>query len=94
MANPLIPAEERGLTPDEVEHLDRRRRRGQLFLILCLQCTVVGTLLTLWVGQDLVQSPGWFHPMFFWDAIVYTLAAVFGITGLSLRRGSNEFISY
>ena len=32
MANTLLPIEERNLTPDQVELLDRRRRRGQLFL--------------------------------------------------------------
>ena len=29
MANTLIPVEERTLTPQEVELLDKRRRRGQ-----------------------------------------------------------------
>jgi len=53
MANTLIPIEERNLTPQEVEALDRRRRRGQLFLVLCGQCLIVGTLVTLWAGQDL-----------------------------------------
>jgi hypothetical protein len=94
MANTLLPPEERNLTPDEVEQLDRRRRRGQLFLILCLQCTIIGTLVTLWAGQDLTYSPGWIHPMFYWDVVLFTLAAVFGITGISLRRGSTEFLSY
>ncbi len=37
MANTLLPIEERNLTPDQVELLDKRRRRGQLFLVLCLQ---------------------------------------------------------
>jgi hypothetical protein len=90
VANTLIPAEERDLTPDEVEALDRRRRRGQLFLVLCFQSIIV----TLWAGQDLTYSPGWAHPMFFWDATLFTLAAIFGVTGVRLRRGSNEFISY
>jgi hypothetical protein len=94
MANTLIPVAERNLSPEQVEQLDRRRRRGQLMLILCLQCTVIGTLLTLWAGQDLVQSPGWIHPMFYWDAVLFTAAAVFGVAGVSLRRGSTEFISY
>ena len=53
MANTLIPVEERNLTPEEVEALDRRRRRGQLFLVICFQCLIVGTLVTLWAGQDL-----------------------------------------
>ena len=63
MANMLIPVEERNLTPQEVEALDRRRRRGQLFLVLCFQCIIVGTLVTLWSGQDLAYSPGWARPM-------------------------------
>jgi hypothetical protein len=94
MANMLIPAEERNLTPQEVEALDRRRRRGQLFLVICYQFIIVGTLVTLWAGQDLAYSPGWAHPMFYWDAILFLLAAIFGVTGIRLRRGSQEFISY
>jgi hypothetical protein len=94
MANPLIPAEERTLTPKQVELLDRRRRRGQLFLVLCVQCLIVGTLVTMWAGQDWTLSPGWSHPMVYWDALMFTLSLVFGVAGVSLRRGSTEFISY
>jgi len=42
----------------------------------------------------LTYSPGWHHPMAYWDAIVFTLSAIFLIRGVALRRGSNEFISY
>jgi hypothetical protein len=94
MANMLLSFEERNLSPEQVEQLDRRRRRGQLFLILCLQFLVVATLLTLWAGQDLTYSPGWIHPVAYWDAITFTLALVFGVAGIRLRRGSNEFLSY
>jgi len=94
MANLLIPIAERSLTPDEVEALDRRRRRGQLFLVICFQCIIVSTLLTLWSGQDLTYSPGWMHPVAYWNMITGTLAVVFGLAGIRLRRGSNEFISY
>ena len=94
MANMILPADERNLTPEEVEALDRRRRRGQLFLVLCFQCLIVGTLVTLWAGQDLAYSPGWARPMFYWDALLFTLAAIFAVVGIRLRRGSNEFISY
>jgi len=94
MANMLLPIEERNLTPEQVELLDKRRRRGQLFLVLCFQSLIVSTLLTLWSGQDLTYSPGWVHPVFYWNAITVTMALVFGITGIRLRRGSNEFISY
>ena len=59
MANTLLPIEERTLTPDQVELLDKRRRRGQLFLVLCFQTLIVGTLVTLWAGQDWTLSPGW-----------------------------------
>lgn len=94
MANTMIPVEERALTPQQVEALDRRRRRGQLLLVLCFQCLIIGTLVTLWAGQDLTYSPGWAHPMFYWDAILFTLAFIFGVTGIRLRRGSTEFLSY
>jgi hypothetical protein len=94
MANTLLPLEERNLTPDQVELLDKRRRRGQLFLVLSGQCLIVSTLLTLWSGQDLTISPPWAHLVAYWNAITITLTVVFGITGLRLRRGSNEFLSY
>ena len=94
MANSLIPAEERTLTPQQVEALDRRRRRGQVMLTLCGMFTIVGTLVLCWSGQDLTYSPGWARPMFYWNAVLYVLAAVFGIAGIRLRRGTNEFLSY
>jgi hypothetical protein len=94
MANTLLPVEERNLTPDEVELLDKRRRRGQLCLVLCLQTFIIGTLVTLWAGQDWTLSPGWMKPMVFWDATMFTASLVFGIAGVRLKRGSNEFLSY
>jgi hypothetical protein len=94
MANTLLPIEERNLTPDEVELLDKRRRRGQLFLVISVQCLIVCTLVTVWAGQDFTLSPGWAHPMFYWDCITGVLAVAFLLIGLRLRRGTNEFISY
>ncbi len=94
MANNLIPVEERNLSPEQVERLDRRRRRGQLFLVICFQCIIISVLLTLWSGQDLTYSPGWHRPMALWNGITATLAVFFGLAGIHLRRGSNEFISY
>jgi hypothetical protein len=94
MANMILPQEERNLTPDEVEVLDARRRRGQLFLVIGFQCLIVAMLVSLWAGQDLTYGPGWAHPMAYWDAITFTLAAIFLVNGIRLRRGSNEFISY
>jgi hypothetical protein len=91
MANMLIPAEERNLTPDQVEELDRRRTWG-----LTLQClaglqAIIGVILWLWVGQDMTYSPGWIHPMFYYDAIVWITVIVLIAVGAKLRRGSPEF---
>ena len=94
MANTLIPIEERSLTPQQVEALDRRRRRGHLLLVLCFQCLIVATLVTLWSGQDLTYSPGWVRPMVYWNAALFLLALIFGVAGVRLRRGSHEFLSY
>ena len=94
MANTAIPVEERSLSPDQVEHLDRRRRRGQLFLTIGFQALIIATLLTIWTGQDATYSPGWARPMVYWNTITFLLAFFFLISGYRLKRGSNEFISY
>lgn len=94
MANMLIPVAERHLTPEEVEALDRRRRRGQLMLVLCGQCLLVAVLVTCWSGQDWTYSPGWAMPMVYWDALLFVLAVVFFVAGVALRRGTDEFLSY
>lgn len=88
MANTLLPIEERNLTPDQVEALDKRRDLGHTFLVLACQFSVIATVLLLWVGQDLSYSPGWAHPMAYYFFIALTLVATFGITGLVLRRGT------
>jgi len=94
MANLLLAPEERNLSPEQVELLDKRRRRGQLFIVICFQCIIVSALLSLWTGQDLTYSPGWVHPVAYWNAATLLGAAIFGLTGLRLRSGSTEFISY
>jgi hypothetical protein len=94
MANTVIPVEERKLTPGDIAVLDRRRRRGQLFLVIGVQCLIVSLLMLLWSGQDATYSPGLARPMVIWNAITAILAAFFLLTGISLRRGSNEFFSY
>jgi hypothetical protein len=88
MANSLLSPEERNLTPDQVEALDRRRDLGHTFLVIAGQFAVIATVLLLWVGQDLTYSPGWEHPMAYYFAIVLVLIVVFGIAGLVLRRGT------
>ena len=94
MANMLIPIEERNLTPEQVERMDARRRRGQLYLVVCFQTLLIGVLMTMWTGQDLTYSPGWAHPIAYLNAFTFAVSAVTGLLGIQLKRGSNEFISY
>ncbi|MCL2661635.1 MAG: SNG1 family protein [Acidobacteriaceae bacterium] len=94
MANTLLPIEERSLTPDQVEQLDKRRRLGQTCLVLSVMLLIVATLVTVWAGQDWTLSPGLAHPMVYWNALTFAAAVVFGIVGIRLRRGTNEFFSY
>ena len=88
MANLRLPLDERLLTPDEVEALDKRRELGHTLLVITGQFTVMAAILLLWVGQDLKYSPGWVHPMAFYFFIALALIGSFGITGLVLRRGT------
>ena len=88
MANTLLPAEERNLTPDQVEALDKRRDLGHTFLVIAGQFTVIATILLLWVGQDLTYSPGWAHPIAYYFAIVLAIITVFGVAGFLLSRGT------
>ena len=87
MPNMTIPAEERNLTPAQVEALDKRRQRGLLCQVLSGLFAFFAVLLLLWSGQDLQYSPGWVHPMFYYNVLAGVLAVVFGIYGTHLRRG-------
>ena len=88
MANSLLPPEERNLTPDQVEALDKRRDFGHTLLVIAGQFSVIATVLLLWIGQDLTYSPGWDHPMFYYFLVALGIIAVCGITGLTLRKGT------
>lgn len=95
MSHDAVFVSERNLTPAQVEYLDRRRRRGQLLLVIGLQALVVTTLVgLLWVGQDLTHSPGWSHPMAYWAGFTGLVSVVCFLWGMSLRRGFHEFTSY
>ena len=94
MANMLIPVEERHLTPAQVEHLDRRPRRGQLLLNIVFQTLIIATIVTLWSGQDATYSPGWARPMVYWDAFLFLASFSCFVIGIQQRRGLNEFFSY
>jgi hypothetical protein len=88
MANSLLPPEERNLTPDQVEALDKRRDLGHTLLVIAGQFTVIATVLLLWVGQDLTWSPGWAHPIAYYFAVALGIIAVCGVSGILLRRGT------
>jgi hypothetical protein len=88
MVNSLLPPEERFLTPDQVEALDKRRDLGHTFLVIAGQFAVIAAILLLWVGQDYNYSPGWAHPIVYYFLIVLAIIAVFGIAGILLRRGT------
>jgi hypothetical protein len=88
MANPLLPPEERCLTPDQVEALDKRRELGHTLLVIAGQFAVIATFLLLWVGQDLAWSPGWAYPIAYCFAFALVAIAVCGGSGLYLRRGT------
>ena len=88
MANTLLPPEERHLTPDQVETLDKRRELGHTFLVIAGQFAVIATILLLWVGQDLAYSPGWAHPMAYYFFIAVAIIVVMGIAGMVLRKGT------
>jgi hypothetical protein len=94
MANMSIPVEERHLTPDQVERLDRRRRRGHLLLNVGFQTFIIGVIVTLWSGQDATYSPGWARPMVYWDAFLFLASFLCFAVGIQLRRGLNEFFSF
>jgi hypothetical protein len=88
MANTLLPAAERNLTPDQVEALDKRREWGLTLQVIAGQFTVVSILLSLWVGQDLTYSPGWAHPMAYYMAIAVAIVLTCGTVGTIMRSGS------
>jgi hypothetical protein len=88
MPNSLLPPAERNLTPDQVEALDKRRDLGHTFLVIAGQFAVIATVLLLWVGQDLSYSPGWAHPMAYYFGLAVLLVCIFGISGLTMRKGT------
>jgi hypothetical protein len=87
MANMHIPEAERNLTPAQVSALDKRRQWGLAFQVIAGQFAFFAVLLLLWTGQDLQYSPGWLHPMFYFNLLAAVVAVVFGLYGTYLRRG-------
>ncbi len=88
MPNMMLPPEERNLTPEQVEALDRRRDWGLTLQVIAGQFAVISTLLSLWAGQDLTYSPGWAHPMAYYMAIAVSIVLVAGSVGTYMRRGT------
>jgi hypothetical protein len=91
MANLTIPADERNLTPDEVAALDKRRQWGLAFQVISGQFGFFAVLLLLWSGQDLTYSPGWIHPMFYYNVLAAVLCVTFALYGSWLKRGRREY---
>jgi hypothetical protein len=88
MANTSLPPEERNLTPDQVEALDKRRDWGLTLQVIAGQFAVICVVLSLWVGQDLTYSPGWAHPMAYYMTVALTIVLVCGTAGTLMRRGT------
>lgn len=88
MPNTLLPLNERNLTPDQVDALDRRRDWGLTLQVIAGQFAVISVVLCLWIGQDLTYSPGWVHPMFYYFCLAVGIVLVCGTTGTVMRRGT------
>jgi uncharacterized membrane protein HdeD (DUF308 family) len=91
MANLLLPIEERSLTPNQVERLDKRRNRGFMLMVIAGQFGIVATVLLLWLVQDLTYAPGWAHPIAYYFAFALVVSGIAGLTGAYMRRGAPEF---
>lgn len=91
MANMLLPAEERNLTPDQVVAVDQRRFRGLLLEVIGGQLAIMAILLTVWAGQDFTYDPSWVHPMGYYMIIAAVLSVICIGSGIVLRRGTPEF---
>lgn len=59
--------------------------------VIAGQFAFFAVLLTLWTGQDLTYSPGWMHPMAYYNVLTGALAVIFGMYGTWLKRGAREF---
>ncbi len=94
MANLRLPEDQRNLTPEQVELIDARHRRGQLLLVIGFQALLVTGLLCLWVGQDLTYSPGFHRPIAIWAGLTGLVAVGSMLAGLAMRGGKHEFLSY
>jgi hypothetical protein len=91
MANALIPGDERDLTPNQVERLDKRRNRGFMLMVIAGQFGIISVVLLLWLVQDLTYAPGWAHPIAYYFAFSLLVTAFCGMSGAYLRRGAPEF---
>lgn len=92
MPNLAIPAAERNLTPDQVEKLDNRRHWGLTCQVIGGQFALFAVLLTLWSGQDATYSPGWVHPMLYYNIFCALFALIFFGYGTHLKRGHLDFL--
>ena len=92
MANMTIPEAERNLSPAQVAALDNRRRWGLVFQVIAGQFAFFAVLLLVWTGQDRPESPGWIHPMFYYNVLT-GLVAVAVVVRLGLPLSAEEAVS-
>jgi ABC-type antimicrobial peptide transport system permease subunit len=83
--------EERNLTPDQVEVLDKRRNRGLMLMVVSGQFGIITVILLLWLVQDLTYAPGWAHPVAYYFAFSLLVSIICGLAGAYLRSGAPEF---
>ena len=93
MANTLLPIEERNLTPQQVDALDKRRSRGHVCLVIGFLLLIIATVQSLWAGQDLTYSPGWIRPFGYYELFDLSVGFVLIVAGVAMRRGRSEFTS-
>ncbi len=62
MANPQLALDEANLTPDQVSAVDYRRQMGLVFQVISGQLAIMSTLMTWWIGQDIVYARPWAPP--------------------------------
>jgi hypothetical protein len=87
MANPQLAPDEANLSPDQVSAVDYRRQMGLVFQVISGQLAIMSTLMTWWIGQDIVYARPWGHLIVYYFIVAATLSLFFGIKGTAMRRG-------
>jgi nitrate reductase gamma subunit len=73
-------------TPEPAKAFDIKLDLSHALLVIAGQFAVITVILLSWVGKDLTYSSGLAHPIFYYFVIAMVIIAVFGLTGILLRR--------